>query len=158
MARFRFKFEAVADVRKRAEDQALRVFAQAQQGVQAAVHHKERLLGELNDTLLRREALGSRPTSGLSFQLETEFITGIKQRIVQADQAIVRANRALQKAMAGYLFARREKKIIETLREKQLHNFKAEQKKREQKELDDLYLMRARMSQLLSIQDGEESQ
>jgi flagellar export protein FliJ len=159
MRRFRFQFEALATVRKRAEDQAMRSLGAAQRAFQAAQDYKRMLLRDLEMSLIRRENLGSHPdgdgssSSGTDFQLETSYITGIKQRIIQSDQAILRAQRSVEKALRTYLHARKQTRMIETLREKAYAEFKKARAKQEQKDLDDLNVMRARFRD----QRGEES-
>jgi flagellar FliJ protein len=147
MAKFRFRFQAVENVRKRAEDEAMRLMGEAQRALQAAKDHKARLEQELADSLERRESIASSGFNVTALQLEDSFITGTKQRIIQADQGIIRAARGLEKAIRAYMFARRQTRMIETIREKDLAEFKKELQKREQKELDDIYVMRAARTQ-----------
>ena len=146
MKKFKFKFTAVEKVRKSHEDAALRVLAIAQQAFNAAKEHRNGLEKELNVSLLRRENIGKEFVAVLAFQLENDFIKGTKVRILQAENAIKKAGKGVEKALRGYLQARRAMKMIEVLREKALEEFKREASKKEQKELDDLYVMRAHLS------------
>jgi flagellar export protein FliJ len=145
MRKFRFQFEAVEKVRKSREDEALRGLATAQRAHRAALDHRQRLIDDMSASLARREALGHEPVPSTAFQLESEFIAGSKIRIAQAGQAVLRAQRAVEKALRAYLQARRQTKMIETLREKAHSEFRAAARKREARELDELYVMRARI-------------
>lgn len=157
MRRFRFRFEAVERVRRARESEALRALAEAQGRYQEALSHKKNLVGQLSDALARRELLGSEPTRVMAFLTENDFISGTKQRIIQSDQAIVRATRGVEKALRSYLAAKRQLRVIETLRERHFSDFKRELAKREQKVLDDIYTTRAGRETLLSVSTEEEA-
>jgi flagellar FliJ protein len=142
MKRFKFKFAAVLKVRESREENALRTLGQAQQAYQAELAIKAELLSKLKSSLERRESLGIEAIGIDSFQLEQIFITGTKQRIVRQDQAIMRASRTVEKSLRAYLAARKETRMIEVIREKDLKEFKKSQAKKQQKELDELSSMR----------------
>ena len=155
--RFKFRFEAVERVRRSQEDEALRLLAQAQRVFQAALDHKAGLLERLRLSLERRETLGEAGKEAVPatpFRLENAFIAGTKQRIIQADQAILRARRGVEKALRGFLHARRQTRIVESIREKDFAEYRKALQQREQKELDDLYVMRARMSRDSDFGEG----
>ena len=147
MKKFRFRLAAVLDVRKRKEQDALVQLAKAQQEYQRAVQVKKDYMVQLSISLDRRESLGSVATPALSFQLEQNFIYGIKQKIVQSDQGIVRASRGVEKALRVFLLARRQTRMIEAIEEKERRAFKIERSKYEQKQVDELVTMRARLNQ-----------
>ncbi len=132
----------------------MRVLAGAQASYQEALAAKRDLVSKLGEALQRREQLGGVSVPALSFQMENDFIGGTKQRIIQSDQAIVRATRSVEKALRAYLYARKQLRMIETLREKHFVEFKREVARREQKDLDDLYTMRSRLVSAFSMQDG----
>lgn len=149
--KFRFRFESVEKVRKLREDEALRALAAAQRAFQDAVSRRARLGERLRLSLERRESLGGASGQAIAtapFRLENDFIAGTKQRIIQAEQGILRARRGVEKALKVYLNARRQTKVIETLREKDYAEYRKAMAKKEQKDLDDLYVMRARLKSL----------
>ncbi len=142
--KFKFRLEAVEKLRRIKEQEALRMLAQAQSKYQETLDHKASLLKDLERSLLRRENLGCKTGSAaLDFQMENSFILGTKQRVVQADQAILRVRKFVEKALREVLVARRALKTIETLREKAYAEFKQEMKKREQKALEEIYVSRS---------------
>lgn len=145
MARFRFRFSTVLDVRKQREQDALTALGSAQRAYQQAVARKHELQQLLQASLARRESLGGEATPVLAFQLEQSFINGTKQRIIQSDQAIVRASRVVEKSLRAYLAARKQTRMIETLEEKDRREFKLEQAKKEQKQMDEMVILRARL-------------
>lgn len=146
MRRFKFKFATVLHLRKTREDEALRALGAAQREHQQKLAEKEELVLALENSLKRREVLGNQPIDILPFQLESEFIQGQKQRIVRADREIVRAMRGVEKALRYYLNCKRQTKMIETIEEKHLAEFKKDKNKREQKDLDDLMVMRDQLN------------
>lgn len=151
MKRFQFKFESVEKVRRSKEDESLRALGQAQQKLQSAKEHKSALEKTLAQSLLRRENLPRESTEISAFHVENQFISGTKVRIQHAQQAILRAQRAVEKSLAVYLHCRRQTKVIEVLKEKSLFEFKEMRKKHEQKQQDDLYVMRASVRSFTSI-------
>lgn len=156
MRRFRFRFEVVERVRKAKEGEALRSLSEAQGVYQQALAHKSSLLKKLSQALERREKLGIEAVTPVAFRTETDFITGTKQRIIMADQAIVRATRGVEKALRAYLFARKQVRTIEALRERHFLEFKKALAKKEQRDLDDLYTMRSRLVAIAAGVTSEE--
>jgi flagellar export protein FliJ len=146
MKKFRFKFESVLKIRQTREEEVLRALGAAQRAYQEELAEKQQILSELDQSLKRREKLGSEAVTINSFQIEQNFITGTKQRIIRQDQAIVRASRTVEKALRAYLFARRQTRMIEILRDKDFAEFKKAVAKKEQKELDELSAMRTSLN------------
>jgi len=144
--KFRFRLESVENVRRSKEQECMRLLAQAQSRYHQALNFKSELLQALENALVRRERLSEAAQSILAYRVENDFILGTKQRIVQADQFIFKAKKHVEKALKTFLDARRATRAIEMLREKAYEEFKLDLRKREQKELEDLYVMRARMN------------
>lgn len=150
MKRFRFRLETVERVRRTKEQEALRALALAQAKYHEALDAKRRLIEENERALLRREALAKTAQPVLAYQIENEFISGNRQRLVQSDQAIFRARKFVEKALREVIAAKRALRAIELLREKAFAEFKIALRKREQKEMEEVYLSRPRT--------GEESE
>ncbi|MGK5089257.1 flagellar export protein FliJ [Bdellovibrionota bacterium FG-2] len=142
MKKFRFTFDSILTFRKTLEESSLRKLGEAQRVFQAQLAQKKELENILKDALERRQNLGIDPIGVFAFQLEQNFIVGTKQRIIQAEAAIVRANRGVEKALRSFLMARRETRKLELLYEKQFVQFKKERTRREQMDQDDLSVMR----------------
>jgi len=143
--KFRFRLDAVERVRRAKEQEALRGLAAAQMKYQEALKHKQTLMEETLDALKRREELAGKSQPVLAYQLENEFINGNKMRILQADQAIFRSRKFVEKALKEVILAKRAVKAIEKLREKAFAEFKIEMRKKEQKDLEELYVSRQRI-------------
>jgi flagellar FliJ protein len=145
MARFRFRLEPVLKVRKTREEEALRVLAATQREYQQRLARKAELLADLERALLRREGLGASAVPIDAFRVEQSFINGTKQRLIQSDQAIFRASKQVEKALRAFLIARKQCRMLETLREKDYRAFRKEQARLERKRLDDFTVMRFRL-------------
>jgi flagellar protein FliJ len=138
MAKYRFPLEAVERVRKIAEEQALQEMASYQQKFQQAIQHKKDLLSNREAQLSRRENLSLESVKPADYALVESHIRGIEQQLIKADQAIVRARRFLEQAMRAYIKARKEKSMMDKLRERSLAQWKVEQARLEQKQIDDM--------------------
>jgi flagellar FliJ protein len=147
MKKFKFKLASVLDIRKKKEQDALVSLAAAQKAYQDALERKQNLIRANGTAFDRRQVLSNQGGPALGFQLEQNFIEGNKKRILQSEQAISRCARGVEKALRVYLFARKQTKMIEVLEENERKNFTQEQKRKEQKQLEELVTMRARFSQ-----------
>lgn len=150
MKRFRFQFATLEKVRKAREDEAVKALAEAQAAQREIVQERGRQISILEQALIRREELGREAVSAMAFEMETLFILGTKQRVGQADHAIQRSQKRIEKCMRAFLDARRRTRMVEVLREKALERFKKDQARHEQKTQDDLYVMRAQIKQAAS--------
>ena len=143
MKRFKFRLEAVEKVRKRNEEDAMRVLADARRRLGELVAQGEKLTHALDVAAARKQELGRNSSNSSQFAIEEDFIAGTKLRIAQLAPAVARAQKGVEKATRFFLHARRQLHVISTLRERELEAFKREQSKREQKEIDDMVVMRA---------------
>lgn len=147
MKKFKFKFALVLAKRKEEEQQALLVFSHKQRIYQAQISQKEKLILDLQHSLDRREQLGAQLVSIFEFHSEQNFIEGTKQRILQAEHRIFKAYKDLERSHIRYLDSRKRTKMIESLQDKATVAFKKERNKYEQKELQDLMIMRFRLKE-----------
>ena len=142
MKKFRFKFDHVLKLRKKREDEALRLLAAAQAKQQEQIQLKNHYHLELDKAFKNRLTLGEALVSVLQFSSIQDYIEGTKKRIQFTEQAIIRAGRFVEKAMWNYLNAKKQSMILEVLFEKQYEAYKQAQKKHELKDQDDITVMR----------------
>lgn len=154
MAKFRFELEAVEKFRTQKEQKMLEELSVSQKNYQDKINQKKELLNKKQQAFVMKNELISRDAAINEIRLQEDYITGIKHHLVRADQAIIRARRFLEQDMKKYIQARRERMMIDKLKEKALEEFKVEQARLEQKQLDDLITMRARLNH--GPIDGEE--
>jgi len=143
MKRFKFRLEAVETIRKRKEQDALQALGRARQELQAILARKSQLEATLADSLLVRENLANSSAHSQEFAIVEQFITGTRVRIRQAEQQSARALRLVERATRGYMHARRDCMVIDTIRESDLQDFRKERARAEMKEMDDLSSIRA---------------
>ena len=154
MAKFQFQLHTVEKVRIQKEQKMLEELSISQKKYQEKIADKKALLAKKQDSFVRKNELVSQDASINDIRLLEEYIIGLKQHIIRADQAIIRARRFLEQAMRHYVQARRERMMVDRLKEKAITEFKIEQNRLEQKQLDDLITMRARLNH--GPIDGEE--
>jgi flagellar FliJ protein len=154
MAKFKFQLEAVEKVRTQKEQKMLEDLSVAQKNYLDKIEEKRVLLRKKQNAFVKKNELVSRDSSINDIRLIEDYIVGLKQQIIRADQAIVRSRRFLEQAMRHYLVARKERMMVDKLKDKALAEFKLEQSRLEQKQLDDLITMRARLNH--GPIDGEE--
>ena len=146
MAKFKFQLETVEKVRLQKEQKMLEELSVSQRAYQEKIAAKKTLLDKKQSAFIEKNELVSKDSSINSIRLVEDYITGLKQSIIRADQAIVRSRRFLDQAMRHYILARRERMMIDRLKEKALEEFKITQSRLEQKQLDDLITMRTRLN------------
>jgi flagellar export protein FliJ len=132
----------------------LEELASSQRNYQQRISEKKALLAKKQESFVRKNELLSRDASINEIRLIEEYITGIKQQIIRADQAIIRSRRFVDQDMRKYIAARKERMMVDRLKEKAMEEFNLEQSRIEQKKLDDLITMRARLNH--GPIDGEE--
>jgi flagellar export protein FliJ len=146
MKKFNFQFQTVLRVRKIQEMEFLRQLARTQRAHQEELIKRSQLDVLLEKSLKRRENLGQTDEDVASFYLEDNFIIGTKQKIIQADRDILRASKAVARALQVYVSAKRQSKVIETLLERAQTEHRRMLKKKEEKDLDELVVIRNRLS------------
>jgi flagellar FliJ protein len=146
MAKFKFQLETVEKVRLQKEQKMLEELSLNQLAYQEKIAAKKALLTKKQDAFVSKNEMISRAVSVNDIVLLEDYITGLKQQIIRADQAIIRSRRFLDQAMKHYIFARRERMMIDRLKEKALEEFKVSESRLQQKLLDDLITMRARLN------------
>jgi flagellar FliJ protein len=142
MKKFDFKLEAVRKLREAREKEALKVLSAAQRALQEEIERKNVLERRLEESRTRLENLGHTPAPITEFHTEQHFIDGTIVRIRHAETLIRRATRAVEKAMAVYLQAQKNRKMIERLRERQYEEWTWEMRREEQRRQDDLTSIR----------------
>jgi len=145
MKKFNFRFQAVLQVRKIREREFLRQLSRTQRAYQDELQKKSILMLQLENSLKRRENLGTKKEDVSAFYLEDNFVIGTKQKIIQADNAVLRSNKSMDRALQIYLLAKRQSKIIETLLENAQKEYRKAVRKKEEKDLDELIIMRNRI-------------
>lgn len=135
---FRFPFEGLLRVRRLLEDQARQHLDESILHIRVLEHS----LAEADNW--SRHTARVRDSEALLPAAEVQFIESVLR---QTQQAIYHRQREKQleeqrasQLRAAYVNARRERETLSTLRDNALRDFQAEQSRRSQSELDELFL------------------
>ncbi len=142
--RFLFRLETVLKLRKARETRALAELADARRAVSVAIEAKNMLQSSLNEATSARSGKILEGLTGAELATYGLFDSGMKQRLIQIDQAILRANRNCQKKVELYLVAHKKTRALEILKERDFSEYKKAKQQKEFRDLDDLSVMRAR--------------
>lgn len=145
MARFRFRLESVLEHRRLVEMQHQRHVAEIEQERRTLEDRirscQQRLLAERDS--LRAELVQAGTLDVNRLRLQASVSNGI---VAQAERSVVElagVHARLKEARAGLLKATTERKAVERLRERAVEAWRLRERKREERELDELNVMRA---------------
>ena len=147
MAKFKFQLASVEKVRVQKEQKMLEELAHSQRNYQEKLGAKNELLAKKQTSFSSKNDLSHQGSSINQIRVIEDYISGIKLKIIRADQAIIRSRRFLDQAMKNYIDARRARKMIDRLKEKAIEEFKINESRSAQKNLDDLISMRTRLNE-----------
>ena len=138
MARFRYRMQNILNVKEKLETQARNEFAIA------AAHEREEE-ERLNALIARRDEYESHLKELVGSQLNISEIKEaedglevIKYHVSQQRLNLAAARQELEVARSKLTAAMQDRKTHETLKEKQIEEFKAEEAAKESKEIDEL--------------------
>ena len=138
MARFSFRLQSYLSLKTKIEDMKRNEFGKAVAALEAEKQRLAELEQEKDDCIeeFRRKVESSIDSRNLNrFNL---FIDLLKERIKAQMAQVARAEALVRAKRAELVEAMKDRKILETLREKDYTEYLDEEKKSEQKVLDDL--------------------
>ena len=132
MQKFRFSLAKVLDVRWTAEEDAKQAYA----AVQQALFEKEAQLQILQQ---EKTELLEIPEIGINrMQVRYWYLTELDRQTALAQDQVIQLRQAVELALAKYIQAQKERKILEKLEEKQHATYLLDEKREEQKMLDEM--------------------
>ena len=139
---FRFPLEALLHLRQSLEHQQELRLRAANQQVARVRHALEQLDSRIGQTRTLASQYLARGTTGaeLSFRQITEGLLHAQRQEVERE--LLRCQHVRDQQERVFRQARRERETFESLRDEQLSDYRREQARREQRRLDDLFLMR----------------
>jgi flagellar export protein FliJ len=139
---FHFPLEAVLHFRKSVEHQQELRLRAANQYVTRVRHLIEQVEHRLKEAgNLRSRQLSSGTTAAeLQFSLISE--SALSAQLPDLQRELVRLRTLRDQQQRIYQQARREREILESLRDRQLREYERNAARREQRQIDDLFLMR----------------
>lgn len=127
------------ELRENSELQTLRSLASEVAAVRAEIEALQ-AAGEEHQRGVCRESLQGVSGADLHMQLRRQIV--ILQRRELLAQKLKDLEKAREAQQAVYTRVRQEREALSTLREQQLATYKEEQSRREQRQIDDLFLVR----------------
>lgn len=144
MKKFRFRFQTLLFFRKRQEDQASEKIASTRRFYLEEIQKKEKLLVQMTQATLEKNKLGTTSFLAQEYQVQNDYLTGLEYRVKKSDQSILRASQHLEMSLRHYFQARKKRKVLETLQEKDYEEYRKSLALKEQRQQDDLNTMRFR--------------
>lgn len=139
---FRFPLQALLNVRHSIEHQQELRLRAANQLVARVRHALEQLDGRIAQThTLSSQDLARGTTGAELFFLQT-MEGSLQAQRKELEHELQRSQHARDQQERVFRQARRERETFETLRSRQLRDYLRDQSRREQRQLDDLFLMR----------------
>ncbi len=143
--KFRFPFETLRKVRKIEEDEAQRIFFEAQARLNECLAKIQQMYTSIDEARLTisRLQFSQEQNKLSSIRTNEEFIKGQEVRIKlerQKARELMREVEIKQEALIGKA---KDRKVIDRLKEKRFEVFKKEIKVQEQKETDEMVTLRA---------------
>ncbi len=149
MKKFKFRLEVVRLERKRQEDFKLREWSI----VNGMLLNLQNELTSLEDSLKNAfsDASNLRAMSTLSIgtiSSQESYIEGLKLKIEWKKNDISRAVKFVERKKVEWINARKDRMILDRLKEKKKIDHKKEASRKELQELDDMNVMRAKINSL----------
>ena len=141
MKRFKFTLEVVLKERKRVEDLKLREWTLSLQLLQKMIDEQNALTKRLQEVVKEGDKLAGFPENTIgALQGVESFLKGQRLKIDWKKRDIERANMLTNKKKEEYVKARQKREVLEKLKEKKLAQHRKILKKKELKELDEIYV------------------
>jgi flagellar export protein FliJ len=139
---FKFPLEAVLRLRASVESQEQTRLEIAARALYAAREHcdaleKQRLAEEAS---FHESLVSGIESPDLYFHISAR--SGMEVAQLQAERALLEAHKRWNDQRARFLLARRQREVIDSIRERQLADFAIDQDRRTQQEIDDLFAAR----------------
>lgn len=139
---FVFELQSVLEHRKIMEEMALREFSDATVELNAerltmtALVEKETLL------IVQWRELAGQPAKASDFSLYTEYIRRVQQSLRDQAAVVIAAEEEVDRKRAALLASVKERKILETLKEKKRQSYESWIAERERKTMDEVAILK----------------
>lgn len=143
MKKFKFSLEKLLDIRMKKEDLAKREFS-----AMLAQQEKEKLALEGISTTINaknadRKNQRNKVVSAVDEMFFSNYLVGLNNKKLQQDFKLKQVMNETEKKRVVVVEKSKERKVIETLKDKKLAAYKIEADKEEQKMIDEISTMRA---------------
>jgi flagellar FliJ protein len=138
MKRFRFRLEALLDIKKRAEEEVKKELAGKNNEIQTARRQRGELAARLESFYADEKQQRLRVLNLLALRFSISYRGQLQKEIVDKDRCLANLASELDQLRVKLTQARKECKVLEMLREKKLAHWKKERGKEEQEYIDDV--------------------
>jgi len=144
---FRFSLASVLNIREKLEQRELLLLERRYAELATA----QGKLWEVAQNIVRNHEQQAdelkRGTTGFQLQMAIEEAKALEDRRLQLQKKLQEAQKALREQLENYRKARQKRDVLEELRQQQLDRYQREQGKIEQRERDELFLLRLQHKQ-----------
>lgn len=154
MARFRFRLQTLLDHRLRKEDELKRGLGEIQRAIMREQQALEQLERGLREAAARHAQFAAETVDVEKEQLFRNFYSYLCLRIEDKQETICELNEKLDAQRDCAVEAMRERKTVESLRDRKFEEFRLNELRKEQAFLDDLATTRYVVNHLI---EGSES-
>ena len=132
--------------RKRTEDMRMKEWSIVNRMLGDLKNEHLMLEARLKSALVEATEFASAPQVSPAILAETErFIQGVKQRIEWKNNDVIRAEKFVEQRRAAWFAARQKRMILDKIRDKRVEEHHQEARDQENRNVDDLMVMRARL-------------
>ena len=147
MKSFRFSLETVLKLKQLREEMVRMTLLQLH-ARQIAAERDERRLAEVEGGIAQELAENSRSALGAELRFVEDCRTLVREARFAAAESAQKIRARYQSQQAAYASAHRESEILDRLRERQLQSFQLDERRAEQRELDEIHTLRRTGPQL----------
>ena len=138
MKRFQFRLQNVLNYREKIERQHELVFARAVQTVQAQQRQLMSLYELTSEAMEDMRRQGSDKVDVVALRQERLYLTSVRRKIAEAIKRLRVLEHELERARRSFIDARKDRRVLELLRQKRRTEYQYEADRQEQKELDEV--------------------
>ena len=142
MARFNFRLESILNLKAKVEDLRKNEFGRAMAILEQERHKKAQLEAAKEQTIqtLREQII--KGIGYLAINSYNQYIETTKRRIFAQERVILKAEADVETARVALVEAMRDRKTLDILKDKDYEEFLIEEKKEEQKVVDEIVTYR----------------
>jgi len=144
MAKFKFKLQSFLGVKEKIEDQKKNEYGKALNALKKEEEKKIALLNQHSNTINEMKIEMSSGIKPAQLQQYNNFIAYILEQIRLQETVIQKAKAMAETKRQELVDAMKSRKMLETLKEHEFENYMKEEKKAEQKILDEIASFRHR--------------
>lgn len=138
MAKFIFKLQSFLSVKEKIEEQKKNDYGKALNQLEQEKHKKQELLTTQSSTISQLKQKINEGTKPSEIKQYNHFIAYVENEIIKQQEVIIKAQKLVEKKREELVNAMKDRKMLEILKENEYIEYIKEEKKAEQKFIDEL--------------------